>query len=99
MSDRKQIKISDVLDLLKQGKTRADIKEHYDLSHSGMKTLFQHEKLKGKKPHKQPDFELIDDTEADMQEAPADVEATQDSYGEMDRGTSPDHQAGNDQQL
>lgn len=63
---KKEIKISEVLDLLNQGKDRAGIREHYGLTHQEMQSLFQHPKLKNKKPKSQPSFILVDDTEGEV---------------------------------
>jgi len=65
MSEKKQIKISDVVALLQEGKTRKEIAEHYDIPQSSVKKIFQHPKLKGKKSHKTPDYELVDDVSED----------------------------------
>jgi hypothetical protein len=85
MSEKKQIRVSDVLALLDDGKNRAEIQEHYDLSHSDMKKLFQHEKLKGKKPRKQSSFELVDDT---IEETSTDTNVSQDSVANTDSDAS-----------
>jgi orotate phosphoribosyltransferase-like protein len=63
----KQIKISEVLSLLEDGLTRPEIAETLDISMADCRRLFQNEKLKGKKPKKQMDFELIDDTVENME--------------------------------
>lgn len=63
MSEKKQITISSVLSLLDDGKGRKEIGEHFELSAVDLKKLFQHPKLKNKKPRKPTSFELIDDTE------------------------------------
>jgi len=60
---KREIKISEVLDLLNQGNDRAAIREHYGLTHQEMSALFQHPKLKNRKPKSQPSFVLVDDTE------------------------------------
>ena len=79
MSDRKQITISSIVALLEEGKTRREIGEHFGLSQSDVKRIFQHEKLKGRKPHKVPTFELVDDTEGIDDVAPAMEETTEDA--------------------
>lgn len=58
-----QIKISEVLDLLEKGKTRPEIAEHYGITASDVVTLFKHKSLVGKRPKKQPNFEIVDDTQ------------------------------------
>lgn len=67
--EKRQIKVSDVLTLLEQGKDRAAIKQELSLTHAEMTALFQHSKLKNKKPKVQPTFELVDDTEETTGEA------------------------------
>ena len=59
----REIKISEVLDLLEQGKTREEIQSIYGLSVKELKMLFSHPKLKGKKTKKAPSFILVDDLE------------------------------------
>ena len=66
----KQIKISEVLALLDQGLARPEIAKALEISMPDCRKLFQHPKLKGKKPKKQMDFELIDDLE---EKAPEDL--------------------------
>ena len=65
------IKVSDVKDLLANGKTRDEIKEHYNLTSKELKFLFQHSKLKGLKTKKpfSPSFEIVDD-ENEREEMP-----------------------------
>jgi len=58
-----EIKISGVLALLEQGKSREEIAEHYGITMADCKRLFENPKLKGKKAKKQPAFTLIDDLE------------------------------------
>lgn len=67
--NKNQIKITDVLNLLEEGKDRAAIKEHLGLTHSEMAALFQHPKLKNKKPKTQLSFVLVDDTEEAVEES------------------------------
>lgn len=56
------VKINDVLTMLDEGKTREDIRIHYNISKAALNRLFQHEKLKGKKtkgyemPSRKKDF-------------------------------------------
>lgn len=61
--ERAQIKVSEVLGMLEEGKTRDEIKTHYELSHTEMTVLFKHPKLKGRRTHKKLPFVIIDDTE------------------------------------
>ena len=65
MSEKTQIKISDVLGMLQDGKTRKDIGEHYGLSGTDTKRLFQHPALKGRKTIKTKEvpFVIVDETE------------------------------------
>lgn len=61
----RQIKISDIIAMLEGGKTREEIKGHYNMTPGELKAVFSHPKLKGRKTHtaKATSFELIDDTE------------------------------------
>lgn len=61
MSDKKQITISEVLGLLEQGKKRSEIATHFGITGADCKKLFAHPKLKGRKAHKAPIWELVDD--------------------------------------
>lgn len=54
--NRQVIDPRDVLNFLADGKTREDIRNHYGLSKSDLKLLFQHELLKGKKTKVAPGF-------------------------------------------
>ena len=47
-----EIRISDVLNMLNEGKSREDIRLHYRLNRVQLKKVFQHERLKGKKTKK-----------------------------------------------
>lgn len=58
---KQQIKVSEVLELLEQGKSRKEIGEYFGLNGVEVKTLFQHPELKGKKAKKQMPFVIIDD--------------------------------------
>ena len=65
MSEQQKIdvRVSDVLTFLKEGKTREDIANHYGLSLAEAKRdIFSHPKLKNKKTHKASKVALIDDT-------------------------------------
>lgn len=59
-----RIKISpkDVLAFLADGKTREEIREHYGLSKSDMKRVFEHPDLKGRKTKKAPGFVFEEDS-------------------------------------
>lgn len=54
--NRQVIDPRDVLNFLADGKTREDIRNHYGLSKSDLKLLFQHDMLKGKKTKVAPGF-------------------------------------------
>lgn len=56
----KEIKLSEIIQHLENGKTRADIKEIYSLSINELKTIFAHPLLKGKRTIF-PTVKLIDD--------------------------------------
>lgn len=45
------VSVSDVLQMLKDGKTRSQIALHYHMNRAQMMRLFAHPKLKGKKTH------------------------------------------------
>lgn len=62
MSEKKVIKVQDILTDLENGMTRKEIKEKYNLSGKDLKTVFQHEKLKNKKT-KTTGVILIDEDE------------------------------------
>ena len=65
MSEQQKIdvKVSDVLTFLKEGKTREEIAAHYGLTLAEAKRdIFSHEKIKNKKTHKPSKVALIDDT-------------------------------------
>ena len=65
MSEKQEIRISEVLDLLEQGKNRVQIAEHFRITQREVKALFEHPKLKGKKAKKviENTFNIVDDTE------------------------------------
>lgn len=59
---KKQVKVSDVLAMLRAGQTREEIAAHYDLTMAEAKRdIFSHEKIKNKKTHKPSRVTLIDD--------------------------------------
>ena len=58
----REIKISEILDLLEKGYTRDMLKEYYSLTNKEIKNLFTHPKLRGLKAKKALSFEIIDDT-------------------------------------
>lgn len=64
-----QIRISDLLEYLDEGLTREEIAEKLGINMNECRKLFQHPKLKGRKPKKPLPFILIDDTEDENTEA------------------------------
>lgn len=82
MSDKKQIKVSEVINLLNEGNNREQIAEHFGLTNAETKLLFSHEKLvnlRARKKKKEPSFEVLDDTETEESHVPSqDVVADQD---------------------
>lgn len=71
-----QIKVSEILNDLTNGLTRADIKAKYNLSTAQMKSIFSHPKLKGRKTKQvtQP-IELVDDMEVSPAPVPVRIQA------------------------
>lgn len=65
--NRVRINPSDVLGFLQDGKTREEIREHYNLSKSDAKRMFEHPMLKGRKTRKAPGF--VFEEEEDHSEA------------------------------
>ena len=57
-----EIKISEVLSLLEDFKTRDEIGEHFELNKNEVKVLFAHPKLKGQRQRLKPTFSIKDDT-------------------------------------
>lgn len=55
------IVVSDVLNMLDEGKTREEIREFYGISKADLTRLFKNPNLKNKKPRKKPGFILEDD--------------------------------------
>lgn len=59
----KEVKISTILTLLEEGKTRKEIAELLEITQTQCKNLFKHPKLKNKRKKSEPQvIELIDDT-------------------------------------
>ena len=71
MNNKQVIGVAQVLQQLKDGMTRDDIKDHYGISTAECKLLFQHKDLKGRKTIKVPTFVIVDDAtlEADAVES------------------------------
>lgn len=91
MNDKPQVKVSEVLSLLKKGYTRYEkdnadnpaakgsIQAHYGLTASAVKDVFQNEHLKGKKtilPKENP-FILVDDLDGEDEEESTPVSDTE----------------------
>lgn len=66
MENKKVIGVAQVLQHLKDGMTRDDIAEHYSITKSECKLLFQDERLKGKKTIKKPSFIIVEDATAEI---------------------------------
>lgn len=61
-----EIKVSEVLEQLNQGKVRKEIAEHFGLTMADCNRLFKsHPMLKNAKPRKKAAFTLVDDTLSD----------------------------------
>ena len=58
--NRVKINPKDVLALLADGKSREEVREHYNLSKGDLKKVFQHPDLKGRKTKKSPGFVFED---------------------------------------
>ena len=78
---KKEIKISEVLQLLQEGYTRDQIAVKYGISQKELKYLFQHPKLKGKKTIKGIGIAIVDDLE-EMPEMPEASEAWEEENSE-----------------
>ena len=77
MSEKREIKVSEVLTMLEEGKSRKEIKTELGISHNEMRQLFKHPQLVGRKAKQPLSFDIVDDvTEpGDVQEeTSADVE-------------------------
>lgn len=76
MSEQKQIIVEDVIEMLESGKTREEIKTHYDLNGVELKSLFNHPDLKGRRTHKKRSFVVVTraETTAEVDESADTVE-------------------------
>lgn len=76
MSSKIKIKVTDVLSMLQEGKTREDIRVHYGINKTELKALFQHPELKGRKTIKPKElsFVIVDDIKETSGEDVAEVE-------------------------
>lgn len=81
------ITYSQVVTLLEEGKTRAEIRQELGLTHSEMALLFQHPKLKHKRPKIAPSFIFIDDSE----EGTTTPDATEDTP--LEEGTTTESES------
>ena len=63
---KKIIGVSQVLEQLKEGMTRAEIGEHYGITPSECRLLFKDSRLKGRKTIKKPSFVLVDNVVNDI---------------------------------
>lgn len=79
MEDKKQIFISDVLEYIRIGKTREEIREIYELSRGELVELFKHPQLKGRRTRQPITFSLIDDVTETAEEV---SETTQENVQE-----------------
>lgn len=63
-TEKLKVSVQEVEKLLEEGMNRQEIAEHYGISYSILqKTVFQHPKLKGRKPKKVYDIEVFDEEE------------------------------------
>tara|TARA_R110000796_G_scaffold231853_6_gene349939 strand:+ start:2432 stop:2758 length:327 start_codon:yes stop_codon:yes gene_type:complete len=71
MTEKIQIKISDILRMLKEGLTRKELSVHYGVTQTEMKGIFQHPELKGKRtmPKVEATYTLINDVNGDVEVA------------------------------
>lgn len=85
------IKVSEILGLLKAGKTRDEIAEMYNLNGVQLKELFKHPKLKNKKTVKEKGvpFILVDDTEGDMVEDAVKADVTEEVAAKVEETEAP----------
>lgn len=77
MSNKKPIKISEVLNLLNEGKKRPEVAEALGITMAECRKLFEHPKLKGKQARKPVGFVVVDDLEEEENEE-VKVETTSD---------------------
>lgn len=93
--EKRKVDVAEVLDLLKQGKSRKEIAEYYGLPMSVMsKTVWQHPDLKNRKAKKQYGIELFDSraeeeqqetsNQVDLEDSIAEIEAEQASQSTSD---------------
>lgn len=61
--EKREIKVSEILEMLNQGKDRKAIREELGVTHADMAAIFQHPKLKNKKPRSFSSLVVVDDVE------------------------------------
>lgn len=67
MSEKRKIVLQNILAMLKEGKSRKEINEYYELNPREAKTLWANPKLKGVKKAKYSiGFELVDEEEVSV---------------------------------
>lgn len=76
-TEKKQVKVSEVLGLLDQGKSRKEIREALGLTIAELQFLFQNPKLKNKKAKSQMALEVVDDTHEETTEKAEEAQQTQ----------------------
>lgn len=92
--NRTQIKISDVLELIRIGKTREEIRIHYELSKGELVELFKHPQLKGRRTRTPISFEIVDDVSAPQENVQEEVEVVQETTQEEVRETTQEEVQG-----
>lgn len=60
-TEKKVVRISEVIDMLENGKTRPEIREELGLTASEITLLFKHPQLKGRRAKQPTNLEIIDD--------------------------------------
>lgn len=84
MSEKKQIKVSEVIALIENGKTRSQIREELGLSLQELAVLFKHPKLKNRRAKSVPTIEIIDDLEETL-------EVVEDEDTPLEEESSPEY--------
>ena len=99
--EKVEIRLSEVIMLLEEGNTREQIAEHFGLNKAEVTMLFQHEKLKGKRPKKVPSFTITDDLGgAPASEAPTEEStSTNDESFQNSEEHSEEHQEEVEQEI
>lgn len=83
--EKVKINLSEVINMLEEGTSREKIGEYFGLNKAETTLLFKHEKLKGRRPKKIPNFVIVDDTSETIvsQEEPT-VTLSDNPVGELD---------------